>query len=61
MLPGPFPRIPLSGILGNIPFLCALCDSAVIVSIFLQTEHIYDNHYNRCLGVLGKVCRWRAC
>ncbi|CAB5121227.1 hypothetical protein D3OALGA1CA_2610 [Olavius algarvensis associated proteobacterium Delta 3] len=31
---------PLSGILGNIPFLCALCDSAVIVSICLQTEHI---------------------
>jgi len=40
-----FPRIYLSGILGKIQFLCALCDSAVIVSIFLQTEHIYDNHY----------------
>ncbi|CAB5117296.1 hypothetical protein D3OALGA1CA_2921 [Olavius algarvensis associated proteobacterium Delta 3] len=36
---GPFPRIPISGILENIQLLCALCDSAVIVSIFLQTEH----------------------
>ncbi|CAB5085139.1 hypothetical protein D3OALGA1CA_526 [Olavius algarvensis associated proteobacterium Delta 3] len=45
MLPGPFPRIPLSGILGKIQFLCALCDSAVVVSICLQTEHIYGNCY----------------
>ncbi|CAB5114990.1 hypothetical protein D3OALGA1CA_2206 [Olavius algarvensis associated proteobacterium Delta 3] len=40
MLLEPFPRIPLSGILGKIHFLCDLCDFAVIVSIFLQTEHI---------------------
>jgi len=39
------PRIPLSGILGKIQFLCALCDSAVIFSVFLQTEYILDNHH----------------
>jgi len=33
-----FPRIPLSGILGKIQLLCALCDSAVSFSVFLQTE-----------------------
>ncbi|CAB5079144.1 hypothetical protein D3OALGA1CA_4315 [Olavius algarvensis associated proteobacterium Delta 3] len=47
MLLRPFPRIPLSGILGKIQFLCALCDSAVIFSIFLQTERIYDNLYKQ--------------
>ncbi|CAB5125318.1 hypothetical protein D3OALGB2SA_3248 [Olavius algarvensis associated proteobacterium Delta 3] len=40
MLLGLIARIPLSGIRGNIQFLCVLCDSAVIVSICLQTEHI---------------------
>ncbi|CAB5147082.1 hypothetical protein D3OALGB2SA_4571 [Olavius algarvensis associated proteobacterium Delta 3] len=50
MLLGPFPGIPLSGILGKIQFLCVLCDSAVIVSLCLQTEHIYDNHYKALTG-----------
>ncbi|CAB5153390.1 hypothetical protein D3OALGB2SA_4945 [Olavius algarvensis associated proteobacterium Delta 3] len=45
MLLGLFPRIRLSGIRGKIQLLCVLCASAVIVSICLQTEHIYDNHY----------------
>ncbi|CAB5170159.1 hypothetical protein D3OALGA1CA_5683 [Olavius algarvensis associated proteobacterium Delta 3] len=40
MLLGLIARIPLSGIRGKIQFLCVLCDSAVIVSICLQTEHI---------------------
>jgi len=43
MLLGLIARIPLSGIRGNIQFLCVLCDSVVIVSIFLQTEHSYGN------------------
>jgi len=58
MLLGPFPRIPLSGILGKIQSLCVLCDSAVIISIFLQTEHIYGNGY-RCTSVTpvsGETC-----
>ncbi|CAB5133608.1 hypothetical protein D3OALGA1CA_3388 [Olavius algarvensis associated proteobacterium Delta 3] len=31
----------------KIQFLCALCDSAIIGSIFLQTEHIQGNRYKR--------------
>jgi len=50
MLPGLFARIPLSGIRGKTPFLCVLCDSAVIVSKCLQTEQIYDNHYRSRKG-----------
>ncbi|CAB5135851.1 hypothetical protein D3OALGB2SA_3927 [Olavius algarvensis associated proteobacterium Delta 3] len=39
---GPTPRSRQGGIRGKMQFLCVLRDSAVIVSIFLQKEHIKD-------------------